>query len=234
MKTQHPDKLDPALPSAEASIPPPSLPRSGARCAGTGQARHDAPAIGELPEPGRYLAQIESGAGNPSVSVLRAITQALDLPAAALPGARRAHGRAAPSSICWRRSRKELPRSSRRSRRASPSRWRGPGAAHPRSSVAGRRQIDARAHAHPAPRLALHRTRPPRRGGLRRQHPRSDQNGRHRDVPPAGAERTRARDRRERAAIITTAGGIVSRSRDLRPLAASRAHDLDQGAAGRT
>src|ERR1700728_2483969 len=41
----------------------------------------------------RYLAQIESGAGNPSVSVLRAIAQALDLPAAALlpePGARTA------------------------------------------------------------------------------------------------------------------------------------------------
>jgi XRE family aerobic/anaerobic benzoate catabolism transcriptional regulator len=32
----------------------------------------------------RYLAQIESGAGNPSVSVLRAIAQALDLPATAL------------------------------------------------------------------------------------------------------------------------------------------------------
>ena len=32
----------------------------------------------------RYLAQIEAGAGNPSVSVLRAIAQALDLPASAL------------------------------------------------------------------------------------------------------------------------------------------------------
>src|SRR6201996_3313960 len=32
----------------------------------------------------RYLAQIEGGAGNPSVSVLRAIAHALDLPAAAL------------------------------------------------------------------------------------------------------------------------------------------------------
>ncbi len=32
----------------------------------------------------RYLAQIESGAGNPSVSVLRAIAQALDLPISAL------------------------------------------------------------------------------------------------------------------------------------------------------
>ena len=34
----------------------------------------------------RYLAQIESGAGNPSASVLRAIAQALELPAAALLG----------------------------------------------------------------------------------------------------------------------------------------------------
>ena len=34
----------------------------------------------------RYLAQIESGAGNPSVTVLRAIAQALDLPAAELLG----------------------------------------------------------------------------------------------------------------------------------------------------
>jgi XRE family aerobic/anaerobic benzoate catabolism transcriptional regulator len=32
----------------------------------------------------RYLAQIESGAGNPSASVIRAVAQALDLPAAAL------------------------------------------------------------------------------------------------------------------------------------------------------
>jgi XRE family transcriptional regulator, aerobic/anaerobic benzoate catabolism transcriptional regulator len=32
----------------------------------------------------RYLAQIESGTGNPSVSVLRAVAQALDLPASAL------------------------------------------------------------------------------------------------------------------------------------------------------
>ena len=34
----------------------------------------------------RYLAQIESGTGNPSVTVLRAIAQALDLPAAVLLG----------------------------------------------------------------------------------------------------------------------------------------------------
>jgi XRE family transcriptional regulator, aerobic/anaerobic benzoate catabolism transcriptional regulator len=39
----------------------------------------------------RYLAQIESGAGNPSVTVLRAIAQALDIPAANLLGQPVAH-----------------------------------------------------------------------------------------------------------------------------------------------
>ena len=34
----------------------------------------------------RYLAQIESGTGNPSVTVLRAIAQALDIPAGNLLG----------------------------------------------------------------------------------------------------------------------------------------------------
>jgi XRE family transcriptional regulator, aerobic/anaerobic benzoate catabolism transcriptional regulator len=38
----------------------------------------------------RYLAQIESGTGNPSVTVLRAIAQALDIPTAALLGEPRA------------------------------------------------------------------------------------------------------------------------------------------------
>src|SRR5580658_8355343 len=42
----------------------------------------------------RYLAQIESGAGNPSVSVLRAIAHALDLPAAALLPVTGAHSAA--------------------------------------------------------------------------------------------------------------------------------------------
>ena len=42
----------------------------------------------------RYLAQIESGAGNPSASVIRAIAQALDLPAAALLPATTARGAA--------------------------------------------------------------------------------------------------------------------------------------------
>jgi XRE family transcriptional regulator, aerobic/anaerobic benzoate catabolism transcriptional regulator len=42
----------------------------------------------------RYLAQIEGGAGNPSVSVLRAIAQALDLPCAALLQEANGHGAA--------------------------------------------------------------------------------------------------------------------------------------------
>ena len=36
-----------------------------------------------------------------------------------------------------------------------------------------------------ASRLAVHRARPRRRGGLRRQHSRPDRDGRHRDVPPS-------------------------------------------------
>ena len=42
----------------------------------------------------RYLAQIESGGGNPSVSVLRAIAQALDLPVSALLPDERIHAAA--------------------------------------------------------------------------------------------------------------------------------------------
>jgi XRE family transcriptional regulator, aerobic/anaerobic benzoate catabolism transcriptional regulator len=59
----------------------------------------------------RYLAQIESGAGNPSVSVLRAIARALDLPAAALlpePGARTA-GLGAVFDLLAQVSENELP-----------------------------------------------------------------------------------------------------------------------------
>src|SRR5215468_10945675 len=42
----------------------------------------------------RYLAQIESGSGNPSVTVLRAIAQALDIPAANLLGEPAVHSEA--------------------------------------------------------------------------------------------------------------------------------------------
>src|SRR5271154_6169975 len=47
-----------------------------------GMTRRQLAQVSETSE--RYLAQIESGAGNPSASVLRAIAQAFDLPAAAL------------------------------------------------------------------------------------------------------------------------------------------------------
>jgi XRE family aerobic/anaerobic benzoate catabolism transcriptional regulator len=53
--------------------------RSRAKCGMTRRQLADASRTSE-----RYLAQIESGAGNPSVTVLRSIAQALDLPATAL------------------------------------------------------------------------------------------------------------------------------------------------------
>ena len=162
----------------------------------------------------RYLAQIESGAGNPSVSVLRAIAQALDLPAAALlPEHGRAHRRA------WRHPRSagagagEGTAGARQGDRGArgAARRRRPGAAHRARRPARRRQVDARPHAGAASRLALHRARPARRGGLRRQHSRPDRNGRHGDVPPPRARaRSSASIAEHEAAIITTAGGIVS------------------------
>ena len=111
----------------------------------------------------RYLAQIESGAGNPSASVLRAIAQALDLPAAALvAGGRRAHrgarrhprsGRAgAGRRIAGARQGDRGARRARRRRRPRP--------AHRAGRPARRRQVDARPDAGAASRLAVHRARP--------------------------------------------------------------------------
>ncbi|HEX8826656.1 MAG TPA: helix-turn-helix transcriptional regulator [Xanthobacteraceae bacterium] len=59
----------------------------------------------------RYLAQIESGAGNPSVTVLRAIAQALDLPTSALLGeaTARTAAHAALLDLIARLSEQELP-----------------------------------------------------------------------------------------------------------------------------
>jgi XRE family transcriptional regulator, aerobic/anaerobic benzoate catabolism transcriptional regulator len=84
-KTQHPQKLDPAAlsesPYATAFLAAigREVRRHRAKRGMTRRQLAEASATSE-----RYLAQIESGAGNPSVSVLRAIAQALDLPAAAL------------------------------------------------------------------------------------------------------------------------------------------------------
>jgi XRE family aerobic/anaerobic benzoate catabolism transcriptional regulator len=84
-KTQHPQELDPAVlsggPTAAAFLAAigREVRRHRAKRGMTRRQLAEASATSE-----RYLAQIESGAGNPSVSVLRAIAQALDLPAAAL------------------------------------------------------------------------------------------------------------------------------------------------------
>jgi XRE family aerobic/anaerobic benzoate catabolism transcriptional regulator len=84
-KTQHPQKLDAAAqsegPYAAAFLA--AIGREVRRHrAKRGMTRRQLAAASATSE--RYLAQIESGAGNPSVSVLRAIAQALDLPATAL------------------------------------------------------------------------------------------------------------------------------------------------------
>src|ERR1700683_1284634 len=84
-KTQLPQKADPALPG-ETTHPEAFLAAIGREVrrnrAKRGMTRRQLAEASETSE--RYLAQIESGAGNPSVSVLRAIAGALDLPATAL------------------------------------------------------------------------------------------------------------------------------------------------------
>ena len=185
----------------------------------------------------RYLAQIESGAGNPSVSVLRAIAQALDLPAAALlpeSGARTAE-LGAIHDLLAQVPEKELPRAGQGDRGArGAARRRRPCAAHRARRLARRRQVDAWPHARAASRLAVHRARPARRRGLRRQHSRSDRNGRHGDVPPPGARCARARDRRARSRHRHHRRRHCFEPRDLRAAAPPHPHGLDQGAAGRT
>ncbi len=136
----------------------------------------------------RYLAQIESGAGNPSASVLRAIAQAFDLPAAALlpePDARKASLGAIlellalapegelPELAKLIEARVALPGRADRARRIALVGLRGAG-----KSTLGRMLAEPS-------RLAAHRARPRRRGGLRRQHSGLDRDGRQRDVPPS-------------------------------------------------
>ncbi len=136
----------------------------------------------------RYLAQIESGAGNPSASVHPRHR----------PGARSAGGRVAAGDRRAHRGARRRARSCRagagmrvagvgqtdRSARCA-RRRRRPGAAYRAGRAARRRQVDARTDAGATSRLAVHRARPRRRGGLRRQHPRSDRDGRHGDVSPS-------------------------------------------------
>ena len=84
-KPKLPQKTAPALPGEAAAVAAfldaigREVRRNRAKRGMTRRQLAEASATSE-----RYLAQIESGAGNPSASVLRAIAQALDLPAAAL------------------------------------------------------------------------------------------------------------------------------------------------------
>ncbi len=84
-KPQPPQKTDPAAPSGTAH-PAAFLAAIGREVrrnrAKRGMTRRQLAQASETSE--RYLAQIESGTGNPSVSVLRAIARALDLPTSAL------------------------------------------------------------------------------------------------------------------------------------------------------
>src|SRR5580704_1662617 len=84
-KTKTRRKLAPAAPSATAAAAAflAAIGREVRRNrAKRGMTRRQLAQASETSE--RYLAQIESGAGNPSASVLRAVAQALDLPTAAL------------------------------------------------------------------------------------------------------------------------------------------------------
>ena len=136
----------------------------------------------------RYLAQIESGAGNPSVSVLRAIARALDLaPAALLPDSS-----ARPAAfghvldLLAQVPEGELPALVKDiEARLARAEHAGPRSPRRAGRSARRRQIDAGADAGAASRLAVRGTRSSRRTRLRRQHSRFDGNGRHRHVPPA-------------------------------------------------
>ncbi len=84
-KSKSRQKLTPAPPSSTAAVAAflAAIGREVRRHrAKRGMTRRQLAQASETSE--RYLAQIESGAGNPSASVIRAIAQALDLPAVAL------------------------------------------------------------------------------------------------------------------------------------------------------
>ena len=149
----------------------------------------------------RYLAQIESGQGNPSVTILKGIADALDVPVIELlprtggrsealePHPRSARARAAVRAVGDRRSDRR-PHHGRSRRR--------PRAADCAGRPARRRQVDARTHAGAASRRALHRARPADRAGLRRAHFRPDRDRGACDLPPLRARLSRTRHRRAR------------------------------------
>ena len=185
----------------------------------------------------RYLAQIESGAGNPSASVIRAIAQALDLPAAALLPATGARPAAldAVLDLVAQVPEGELPELARliearvaraagadRARRIALIGLRGAG-----KSTLGRMLAQHLGW----PFIELDRVVEEDYGA---------------SIPDliemAGTATFRRHERgalervvaTNEAAIITTAGGIVSDPGNLCAPAAPQPHHLDQGAAGRS
>ena len=185
----------------------------------------------------RYLAQIESGVGNPSVSVLRAIAQALDLPCSALlpeAGARTAALGAIldllaqvpegelPALAKDIETRLARPGSADRARRIALVGLRGAG-----KSTLGRMLAQHLGW----PFIELDRLVEEDYGA---------------SIPDliemAGTATFRRHERSaldriitaHEAAIITTAGGIVAEPGNLCAVASPHPHDLDQGAAGRS
>ena len=184
---------------APTTLPPRSAAWCGSARAKRGMTRRQLAEQSGASE--RYLAQIESGQGNPSVIILKGIADALDVPVVELlPRSRRRSGGARPHPRSARaRAAVRAARDRRADRRPHRGRSRRrPRAAHRAGRPARRRQVDARTHAGAAPRRALHRARPPDRAGIRRAHSRPGRDRGARDLPPLRARLPRTRDRRAR------------------------------------
>ena len=182
----------------------------------------------------RYLAQIESGAGNPSVLVMRAIADALEIPlfellpqtgGLAAPYARIIDllGRVLagrPAAIAEMIERRIERRGRDRSRPAD------------RAGRSARRgQVDARQAAGGQARRAVHRTQPHGRAGVRRQHAAADRDVRRRHLQAARTRLPRARYLGERSGGDRDGGRHRLQPRDLRAAASPHPHGLGQRAA---
>jgi transcriptional regulator with XRE-family HTH domain len=182
----------------------------------------------------RYLAQIEGGAGNPSVIMLASIAHALDVPIIELLP--RSNGRSAAMAqildVLARTPRAELPAlaeliESRAGRDAGIDR--GPpdalvGLRGAGKSTLGRRLADALG----CPFIELDRLV---EQGLRSAHSRSHRNGGHRNLSPLRARLPRARDRRAPGGRDRHRRRHRVESRNLCAAFAPHAHGVGQGAA---
>ena len=177
-------------PTSQAAPTPRSPARSAAWCgsAAPSAACRAAKLAQESGTSERYLAQIESGAGNPSILVMRAIADALEIPlfemlpqTGGLSAPLRPHHRSAGACIARRsvgdcRNDRAADRGRRRSRPRPPDRA---------CRFARRGQIHARQDAGGKARRAVHRARPPGRAGIRRQHAAADRDVRCRHLQTA-------------------------------------------------